>query len=248
MAMPASAQATSFTYFSKLPREIQLSIWEYSLPPPRMIHIFAQPWWFPMTTQSARNLHKHVWLDRSPVPAILHACVDSREVGLKHYELILDTTTKIELSLTPLSRGKKPAYVDLARDILVTKSRFYVGAFLKATPQTVLNRICNFAYSGYCDDAYGSFKYKELMQGLPALDGLALTYDRIRDVETWHKVTVGFFTDLKRKGETLPKIRIFKHLMDLVLAVQNEKFWGAENEVGWLVSQVDNHQLRKFST
>jgi hypothetical protein len=158
MAPPNSTQASSFTCFSKLPREIQLSIWEYSLPPPRMIHISAQ------ALQRASKIgsdeptirHKHVWLESKPVPAILHASADSRKVALKHYELILDTTALVDFSRTSVNKRKRrPAYVDLARDILVTKSHFYGGVFLEDTPETVLNRIRYFAYSYSCRGIYG---------------------------------------------------------------------------------------------
>ena len=153
MARPNTTQATSFACFPKLPREIQLNIWEYSLPPPRMIRIGkrecppAQPWQVVRTYRTTSNLYRLVWLERRPVPAILHACADSREVGLKHYDLILDTITRLDLSLPSFNKRKKPGYVDLARDILVIRSRSYLSAFLKDTPETVLNRIHYFAYS-----------------------------------------------------------------------------------------------------
>jgi hypothetical protein len=235
MARPNSTQASSFTCFSKLPREIQLSIWEYSLPPPRMIHISAQAWQFASKIKCAGDRHKHVWLEGRPVPAILHASADSREAARKHYKLILDTTSMRDFSRTSVSKRKRrPAYVDLARDILVTKSHFHVGVFLEFTPQTVLNRIRYFAYSDSYQGIYGGLEFKELIKSLPALDGLAGIYDRIRGVgyRHWrHEQTASFFEKLKNDRETVLKIRTFGHEKDLEKALQYNKLWDAESEV-----------------
>ncbi len=231
--------------FSKLPREIQLSIWEYSLPPPRLIDISAEAGQFARKiSEGAGNRLKHVWLERRPVPAILHASADSRAVALKHYELILDTTTMIEFSRTSVSNRKgRPAYVDLARDIMITKSFFHVGVFLEDTPETVLNRIRFFAYSESHQVIYGGFNFMKLMQRLEALDGLAVIYDRVRgeeDQHWWHVQTVGIFTKLKNVRDTVLKIRLFEYEKNLEKALQNNKLWSAESEVGWLVGQSGN--------
>lgn len=168
------------------------------------------------------------------MPAILHASADSREIALKHYELILDTTTMRDFSRTSVSmRKKRPAYVDLARDILVTNSHFHHGVFLEDTPETVLNRIRYFAYSDSYQGIYGglgiygSLEFKKLIKSLPALDGLAVNYDRIRGVEDrdwWHVQTVGLFEKLKNDRGTVPKIRLFGY-EKLEKALQDKKLW-----------------------
>lgn len=180
------------------------------------------------------------------MPAILHACADSREVGLKHYDLILDTTTRLDLSLPSFNKRKKPGYVDLARDILVIRSRSYLSAFLKDTPETVLNRIHYFAYSHTYDSFHWSPGFEELMKGLPALDGLAIISDRFRRVENLHKLTLDFLTKLKNDGETVPKIRTFGYEKEFEKALQDKKLWGAESAEGGL--EPGNHQLRIFSS
>jgi hypothetical protein len=173
-------------------------------------------------------------VERRPVPAILHASADSRKVGLKHYDLILDTTTRLELSLPSFNKRQKPAYVDLARDILVIRSRFYLSAFLKDTPETVLNRIHYFAYSYSYDGFHWSTGFKELWKRLPALDGLAIIIDRFCREENLHKLILDFFTKLKNDVETGPKIRTFGDEKEFEKALQDKKLWGAESAEGWL--------------
>jgi hypothetical protein len=55
-----------------------------------------------------------------------------------------------------------------------------------------------------------------------------------------------FFKKQRNMGNQLPKIRLFENVEDLRMALPQEKFWGYETEVGWLVSQSRNHQLRMF--
>ncbi len=169
------------------------------------------------------------------MPAILHASADSREVALKHYELILDTTPMRDFLRTSVSKRKRrAAYVDLARDTLITKSHFHVGVFLEVTPETVLNRIRYFAYSDSYQGIYEGLEFKELIKSLPALDGLAGIYNRTRGVEDrrwWHVQTVSFFEKLKNDRETVLKIRTFGYEKDLETALQNNKLWGAKSEV-----------------
>lgn len=87
----APVPASSFEHFSELPAELQLAIWQRCIPAPRNISIST------FTTVTCSCLlrdpeHKiHLYADRIPVPAILHANRDSRAVWLKRYELILNT-------------------------------------------------------------------------------------------------------------------------------------------------------------
>jgi hypothetical protein len=132
MAQPNSTQAVSSTRFPELLPEIRLMSWEYSLPSPRVINVYVnRSVHFPGCPRHFEPSHEHVYLNKTPVPAILHACYDSRTVGLKHYQLILDSN-ELEDRMT-FHKGtvhevcralghpgtKSPVYVDLDQDVLV---------------------------------------------------------------------------------------------------------------------------------
>ncbi|TAQ85404.1 hypothetical protein B7494_g6262 [Chlorociboria aeruginascens] len=73
---------TEFTIFSKLPPELQLSIWKLAVPGPRMITIRASA---DVDTFRPSNLLDTVGSLVS-VPALLHTNSDSRSVALKVFE------------------------------------------------------------------------------------------------------------------------------------------------------------------
>lgn len=64
----------NFPHFVKLPREIQYRIWEVLAEEPRVVAI---------NTKTNGGLY-------SAIPPILHACSESRIVGLKHYTLAFE--------------------------------------------------------------------------------------------------------------------------------------------------------------
>jgi hypothetical protein len=142
-----------FTGFSQLPKEVQTLIWNFALPAPRLIHVYAEKGAVRHNTaeQDLRTFW-HVWARKLPVPAILHTTQDSRSIGLKHYKLIFDSNerpSKAEIEKlyedsAPLRRGrsivinkcdnvlsglqfpyhsKAMMYVDLGRDFVVTAHR-----------------------------------------------------------------------------------------------------------------------------
>jgi hypothetical protein len=86
---------TIFTLFPSLPEELQLKIWELSLEP-RAISI----------SSAAFSNMQHLIHGTYKIPAILHACTFSRELGLQHYQKLL---------VKPLLRE---IYVDRSRDTL----------------------------------------------------------------------------------------------------------------------------------
>jgi hypothetical protein len=84
-------RATCFPKFSQLPAELQLMIWEFAIPEPRVIRFSSQ---------------FHGWSLAQTHPGILHACYESRKEALKRYQ------TAFSVAL------RKPVYFDFARDTL----------------------------------------------------------------------------------------------------------------------------------
>jgi len=105
---------TTFSPFCKLPAEIQLDIWEAARPDPRFLKLYCihcSRHWLPSNGAFCPNKTHHV-RSRAPVPALLHACSDSRKVALKWYKLSFGNA----LAWIP------PAvYFDWERDGLYTK-------------------------------------------------------------------------------------------------------------------------------
>ena len=90
-----------FYLFSRLPAEIRLQIWEAVLPS-RIINIHAIKgrWHWSEFHGSSRRVtnwthpFEHIWVDKVPVPNILHVNRESREVGLRHYQLLFDSNPR----------------------------------------------------------------------------------------------------------------------------------------------------------
>lgn len=104
-----------FPHFVKLPREIQYRIWEMLAEEPRVV---------PVNTKTNSGLY-------SPIPPILHACSESRAVGLKHYTLAFESQRSIRpWTDTPEHRINvlpPRVYFNFERDILYFRERWNKG-------------------------------------------------------------------------------------------------------------------------
>jgi hypothetical protein len=128
-----TTQATCFPRFAKLPAEIQLQIWEFTLCP-RLITIEIIIYY--------RTGSRHVSL-RASIHTILHACHASRKLGLKYYKLVSDKNLK-PFEITSLPRKKRLVYVYLDRDFFTTT--LDIPCFARRAPKDVLNRIRYFVH------------------------------------------------------------------------------------------------------
>jgi hypothetical protein len=97
----ASRAATTFPQFANLPGELQLKIWRFAIPEPRVITYSSRPsveFYHP-------NIDKSIYKLTYTNPGILGACYDSRTEALKRYQPAFN----IELC--------HPVYIDFKRDI-----------------------------------------------------------------------------------------------------------------------------------
>jgi 2EXR family len=98
-------RATTFPRFSLLPAELQLLIWEFAIPDPRVICYSSRTGaWFEWNKYT--RAYTSIYSLTQTLPGILHACYDSRKEALKRYKLAFT----MELC--------KPVYFDFARDTL----------------------------------------------------------------------------------------------------------------------------------
>ena len=77
---PASPDTPRFTCFGKLPAEIKIMVWSFATAEPQLV--FVESKWF-------LKGHGRSQLMTTHIPAVLHACIDSRKMGLKTYKLCL---------------------------------------------------------------------------------------------------------------------------------------------------------------
>jgi hypothetical protein len=76
-----------FTYFGRLPIELQLKVWKHARPDPRLVRLVwskEEPKW--VEGYLGSNLHRYNY-SPTPIPGILHACAESRQVALGWYRL-----------------------------------------------------------------------------------------------------------------------------------------------------------------
>jgi len=81
------------------------------LPPGRLVRIFYTEIYYPSGTYSDEHLGLTTFTSDTPVPALLHACAESRQVALQVYKLCLGTaqspaTIYLDLSVDTLSFGR----------------------------------------------------------------------------------------------------------------------------------------------
>lgn len=115
-----SAKTTSFTLFPQLPLEIRMRIWELACFFPRNVDIWVTHLPESYIREPPENYTRggpptpFRYLSRSPVPAILHVCNESRTIGLNFYKLEFGSGT-FELQYFTLS-VKPTIYVNLSVD------------------------------------------------------------------------------------------------------------------------------------
>ncbi|CAK7274439.1 hypothetical protein SEPCBS57363_006163 [Sporothrix epigloea] len=130
-----AAATQTFPYFSLLPTELRLKVWEYNLPPPRIVSVrcgsnttpsppspAASP--SPPLAVSTRSLHKDLeplspppaaplpappgWCTSpAPIPVNLHVCHESRVEARRHYALMFG-----------IARRPGHVFFDPTRDVL----------------------------------------------------------------------------------------------------------------------------------
>ena len=99
--MPSPQSPTTFTCFGRLPTELRLQIWKYARPDPRVVRVSRSknsldiPDWLKDRTNPIIEVPDKTIIDhfcrinysKTPIPAMLHACTESRQVALGWYKL-----------------------------------------------------------------------------------------------------------------------------------------------------------------
>lgn len=99
----------TFRHFKYLPYEIRAQIWEQAFPSGRVITLRNHiPKRWPWSTPQNNGTTSH-----SRIPAVLHACQETRYLALKSYSLAFGSSEHFE---TPVFCPK--VYVDFSRDTL----------------------------------------------------------------------------------------------------------------------------------
>ncbi|KAF8851572.1 hypothetical protein BDZ45DRAFT_143283 [Acephala macrosclerotiorum] len=171
--IPPKKPEGDFYLFPYLPAEIRMQIWEAALPS-RIINIHAvrgRFFWSRPEDSERRSANwiypfEHVWVDKVPVPSILQVNRESREVGLRHYQLLFDSNSRpnredVEHRMpqtagSPIFAFETSAmiYYDPERDLFhpqadeteilgtaLEHQRFLEFVFFKVLPRQVLERI-----------------------------------------------------------------------------------------------------------
>ncbi|KAF8857883.1 hypothetical protein BDZ45DRAFT_419394 [Acephala macrosclerotiorum] len=166
--------APAFVSFLKLPKELQLMIWKFSIPGARTMKLSSKG----VTLRGA----KHELLKaEAAMPSLLHACYESRRIALNKYVLhFLEHP------------GMVPQYLDLSRDTLfVADVRalqalvgpvYHLGKYSQSIQQQVRHLVLGEDFTEpYRWDALGYF----FVRCFSGLKTLALEYDFIvRDDHT----------------------------------------------------------------
>ncbi|KAG0645382.1 hypothetical protein D0Z07_8863 [Hyphodiscus hymeniophilus] len=138
---PDFAPPTSFPCFPSLPTELRLKIWSslYTLTPPALIpfYLCKSDLDYLRLKRKACHDYPHIFASRMKrVPPILHACRESREIGLQHYSLGFDinrllsmgraetdvetyTTCSHEISMGDVGRQ---VYWDRSKDVVLLQA------------------------------------------------------------------------------------------------------------------------------
>ncbi|KAF7864448.1 hypothetical protein EAF04_006582 [Stromatinia cepivora] len=108
-----------FTYFSRLPSELQIYIWELAceLEGQRVVVVYSQRVICSPQPAPRRRGHRRHWTgftSPTPIPIALHVCSLSRNLALKRYELCFGLTcwSSADISAPPM------IYFNLDKDIL----------------------------------------------------------------------------------------------------------------------------------
>jgi hypothetical protein len=78
--------------FKELPLELQQKIWEAVSFIPRNVDVWHKNIYTSREDGAGADYVHYRMISRTPPPAILHVCQESREVALKHYKLAFGAT------------------------------------------------------------------------------------------------------------------------------------------------------------
>lgn len=163
--------------FPKLPMELQSKIWSFALPGPRTITVFENTagteHFIGVKGDGEAEVHHNLTFNRPKhnahqVPAILHACYNSRTITLKTYKL----------AFAP--RLGWPIYFDFGRDTLYMKDvnalRAFYGPeayYLAVFPEDIEHFESEIRHISIGDDDLNDEAYEKL-ERLGILDSLIL--------------------------------------------------------------------------
>lgn len=152
----SSAQLETFHLFPKLPPELRTRIWEYALPPGRLVRIFYTEIYYPSGTYSDEDLGQTTFTSNTPAPALLHACAESRIVALRVYKLCLGTAQSpaaiyLDLSVDTLYFGR---FADKER---IFNARTLVNTFAEEDFQNIRHIAVHYDtfWRYFCNNMYG---------------------------------------------------------------------------------------------
>ena len=114
--------------FGHLPRELRLLIWKYARPDPRVIRL---AWSKRSPKAPKRCSYPKYWranYSEAPIPAMLHACSESRQVALGWYRLAFRR-----------GQAKPRVYFDFSADILHVGCRYCDGYQCNRNSMDTLN-------------------------------------------------------------------------------------------------------------
>ncbi|KAI5459990.1 hypothetical protein BGZ63DRAFT_425939 [Mariannaea sp. PMI_226] len=85
---PLSSDTPPFHFFSRLPIELRLKIWNYNLPQTRLVPVRCGADWscLPDSLEAGASLSTGC-TSSAIIPANLHVCTESRAAALKYYQL-----------------------------------------------------------------------------------------------------------------------------------------------------------------
>lgn len=72
---------STFTCFPSLPKELQLKIWRLAALLPRDLTVFVH-----LLGWEMRDFFPGIWYTSHQLPAVLHICSDSRQIGLEYFD------------------------------------------------------------------------------------------------------------------------------------------------------------------
>ena len=172
-----------FVFFSKLPSELQIYIWEFvcELEGPRVVAVYSQR--VIPTVQPFRGF-KHFWAgftSPTPIPSALHVCSLSRKLGLIKYELCFGMTSP-EVIVAPM------IYFNHEKDILCFREdrklhpwahRSCYEPFISLANRTDLEKVQNLAFQSHIPGAlHLSFDaFHKDMKRWNSLKSVSLGYD-----------------------------------------------------------------------
>ena len=91
--MDSTPPHSTFTFFPRLPKELQLKIWKEVADLPRCIDLWPKRT-FESIHDNGKNYHFR-WITHTLPPAMLHTCQVSRSIGLQYYELGFGTESYV---------------------------------------------------------------------------------------------------------------------------------------------------------